>query len=269
MMKNKRYLAMLLSVVMLALMLAGCAAKPAEEGDLLARIQSRGSITVAMEGTWAPWTYHNEADELVGYDVEIAQKIAEKLGVSVNFVEGEWDGLLAGLDDGRYDIMINGVGIMPDREEKYNFSTPYAYNRTAVLVRGDYDEIQSMEDLNGKRTANTISSTYAAIAEQYGATVTGVDDLNQTIELLLSDRIDATLNAEVVFADYQKAHPEADIKIAAYTDDVERVAIPVRKGDDSATLLQAINDALAEMTADGTLTALSEKYFATDISHND
>ena len=269
MMKDKRYLAMLLSVVMLALMLAGCAAKPAEEGDLLARIQSRGSITVAMEGTWAPWTYHNEADELVGYDVEIAQKIAEKLGVSVNFVEGEWDGLLAGLDDGRYDIMVNGVGIMPDREEKYNFSTPYAYNRTAVLVRGDYDEIQSMEDLNGKRTANTISSTYAAIAEQYGATVTGVDDLNQTIELLLSDRIDATLNAEVVFADYQKAHPEADIKIAAYTDDVERVAIPVRKGDDSATLLQAINDALAEMAADGTLTALSEKYFATDISHND
>ncbi len=269
MMKNKRYLAMLLSVVMLALMLAGCTAKPAEEGDLLARIQSRGSITVAMEGTWAPWTYHNEADELVGYDVEIAQKIAEKLGVSVNFVEGEWDGLLAGLDDGRYDIMVNGVGIMPDREEKYNFSTPYAYNRTAVLVRGDYDEIQSMEDLNGKRTANTISSTYAAIAEQYGATVTGVDDLNQTIELLLSDRIDATLNAEVVFADYQKAHPEADIKIAAYTDDVERVAIPVRKGDDSATLLQAINDALAEMAADGTLTALSEKYFATDISHND
>lgn len=269
MMKNKRYLAMLLSVVMLALMLAGCAAKPAEEGDLLARIQSRGSITVAMEGTWAPWTYHNEADELVGYDVEIAQKIAEKLGVSVNFVEGEWDGLLAGLDDGRYDIMVNGVGIAPDREEKYNFSTPYAYNRTAVLVRSDYDEIQSMEDLNGKRTANTISSTYAAIAEQYGATVTGVDDLNQTIELLLSDRIDATLNAEVVFADYQKAHPEADIKIAAYTDDVERVAIPVRKGDDSTTLLQAINDALAEMAADGTLTALSEKYFATDISHND
>ena len=269
MMKNKHYLAMLLSVVMLALMLAGCAAKPAEEGDLLARIQSRGSITVAMEGTWAPWTYHNEADELVGYDVEIAQKIAEKLGVSVNFVEGEWDGLLAGLDDGRYDIMVNGVGIAPDREEKYNFSTPYAYNRTAVLVRGDYDEIQSMEDLNGKRTANTISSTYAAIAEQYGATVTGVDDLNQTIELLLSDRIDATLNAEVVFADYQKAHPEADIKIAAYTDDVERVAIPVRKGDDSTTLLQAINDALAEMAADGTLTALSEKYFATDISHND
>lgn len=115
-----------------------------------------------------------------------------------------------------------------------------------------------MEDLQGKTTANTISSTYANQAEQYGATVTGVDDLNQTIELLLAGRIDATLNAEVVFADYQKAHPEANIKVAAYSDEVERVAIPVRKGEDSASLLAAINDALAQMDADGTLTQLSE-----------
>lgn len=145
-------------------------------------------------------------------------------------------------------------------------SPPYAYNRTAVIVRGDYDLIHSMEDLQGKTTANTISSTYANQAEQYGATVTGVDDLNQTIELLLAGRIDATLNAEVVFADYQKAHPETNIKVAAYSDEVERVAIPVRKGEDSASLLAAINDALAQMDADGTLTQLSEKYFSTDIS---
>ena len=235
-------------------------------GDLLDQIKSRGEITVAMEGTWAPWTYHDENDNLVGYDVEVANAIAEKLGVKVNFIEGEWDGLLAGLDAGRYDIMVNGVGITPDREEKYNFSTPYAYNRTAVIVRGDYDEISSMEDLNGKKTANTISSTYATQAEAYGAEVTGVDDLNQTIELLLAGRIDATLNAEVTFFDYLKAHPDANVKIAAYSDEVEQVAIPVRKSDDTTTLLSAINDALAEMDKDGTLASLSEKYFGTDIS---
>lgn len=235
-------------------------------GDLLDQIKSRGEITVAMEGTWAPWTYHDENDNLVGYDVEVANAIAEKLGVKVNFIEGEWDGLLAGLDAGRYDIMVNGVGITPDREEKYNFSTPYAYNRTAVIVRGDYDEISSMEDLNGKKTANTISSTYATQAEAYGAEVTGVDDLNQTIELLLAGRIDATLNAEVTFFDYLKAHPDANVKIAAYSDEVEQVAIPVRKSDDTATLLSAINDALTEMDKDGTLASLSEKYFGTDIS---
>lgn len=161
---------------------------------------------------------------------------------------------------------LSRVGIAPDREEKYNFSTPYAFNRTAVLVRGDYDQIHSMEDLKGKRTANTISSNYAALAESYGATVTGVDDLNQTIELLLSGRIDATLNAEVVFADYQRTHPDANIQVAAFSDEPERVAIPVRKGDDSTTLLAAINDALAQMDADGTLSRLSVKYFGMDIS---
>ena len=161
---------------------------------------------------------------------------------------------------------LSRVGIAPDREEKYNFSTPYAFNRTAVLVRGDYDQIHSMEDLKGKRTANTISSNYAALAESYGATVTGVDDLNQTIELLLSGRIDATLNAEVVFADYQRTHPDANIQVVAFSDEPERVAIPVRKGDDSATLMAAINDALAQMDADGTLSRLSVKYFGMDIS---
>lgn len=235
-------------------------------GDLLSQIQANGTITVAMEGTWAPWTYHNEQDELVGYDVEVAQKIAEKLGVTVTFVEGEWDGLLAGLDDGRYDLMVNGVGVTAERQQKYDFSTPYAYNRTAVIVRGDYDEIHSMEDLKGKTTANTISSTYATQAEKYGATVTGVDDLNQTIELLLAGRIDATLNAEVTFSDYLKAHPDANIKVATFSDEVEQVAIPVRKGEDSASLLAAVNQALKELAESGELTALSEKYFGIDIS---
>ena len=234
--------------------------------DLLAQIKERGNIVVAMEGTWAPWTYHDDNNDLVGYDVEVAQNIAEKLGVEVEFVEGEWDGLLAGLETGRYDIMVNGVGVTDERAEKYNFSTPYAYNKTAVIVRGDYDEISSMEDLKGKKTANTITSTYASQAEAYGATVTGVDDLNQTIELLLSNRIDATLNAEVVFNDYKKEHPDSNIKIATYSDQVEEIAIPIRKGDDTVTLLDAVNDALDEMAKDGTLTELSEKYFGMDIS---
>ena len=270
--KNRLFAFALVLVLAASAMLAGCAAssKPAESteaaGDQLARIQAKGEIIVAMEGTWAPWTYHDESDQLVGYDVEVAKAVAEKLGVTASFVEGEWDGLLAGLDAGRYDIMVNGVGITAERQEKYNFSTPYAYNKTAVIVRGDYDEIHSMEDLKGKSTANTISSTYATQAEAYGATVTGVDDLNQTIELLLAGRIDATLNTEVVFEDYKKAHPDADIKIAAYSDEVENIAIPVRKDGDSATLLAAINQALAELDADGTLAALSNKYFGKDIS---
>lgn len=236
------------------------------DADLLAKIQEKGEIVVAMEGTWAPWTYHDENDELVGYDVEIAKKIAEKLGVEATFVEGEWDGLLAGLDSGRYDIMVNGVDITPERAQKYDFSIPYAYNRTAVIVSGDNEQIAAMEDLNGKHTANTISSTYAEVAEQYGAQVTGVDDLNQTFELLLSGRIDATLNAEVTYYDYMKAHPDANIKIALLAPEATQAAIPVRKGQESAALLEAINGALEELAGSGELSVLSEKYFGVDIS---
>lgn len=234
--------------------------------DLLAAIQDKGEIVIAMEGTWAPWTYHDEADQLVGYDVEVGQLIAEKLGVEATFVEGEWDGLLAGLDAGRYDIMINGVEITDDRAEKYDFTDPYAYIRTAIIVDGDNEEIISYEDLEGKNTANTISSTYAELAESYGAQVTGVDDLNQTFELLLSGRIDATLNAEVTYYDYMKAHPEANLKVAALTDEASHVAIPLRKGGESDRLQAAINEALNELNESGELSELSIKYFGSDIS---
>lgn len=235
-------------------------------GDLLSQIQERGEIIIAMEGTWAPWTYHDENDELVGFDVEVGRQIAEALGVEATFVEGEWDGLLAGLDAGRYDIMINGVDITEERSDAYDFSDPYAYNRTAVIVSGDNTDITSMEDLAGKHTANTISSTYAEVAEQYGAEVTGVDDLNQTFELLLSGRIDATLNAEVTYYDYMEAHPDANLKIACLDPEATQVAIPFRKGEETASLREAVNQALADMRQSGVLTELSEKYFGTDIT---
>lgn len=245
---------------------SGTSSQTETPADLLTQIQERGEIVVAMEGTWAPWTYHDESGQLVGYDVEVAQNIAQRLGVEVSFAEGEWDGLLAGLDSGRYDIMVNGVDIDEARSEKYDFSAPYAYNRTAVIVSGENDSIQSMEDLDGKSTANTLNSTYANAAESYGAEVTGVDDFIQTIELLNSGRIDATLNAEVSYYDYMAQHPDANIKIACIDPATTQVAIPMRKGEESAALVAAINDALAEMAEDGTLTELSMKYFGTDIS---
>lgn len=255
---------LLLSLVVSLLIIAFAGSVSA--ADLLDEIQSKGQITIAMEGTWSPWTFHNEDDELVGYDVEVGKALAERLGVKPNFVEGPWDGLLAGLEVGRYDIMINGVGITEERQKKYDFSVPYAYNKPVVIVRGDYDEIHTMEDLKGKKTANTITSLFAETAEKYGANVIGVDDLNQTLELVLSGRIDATLNTEVTYFEYMRAHPEANLKIAAYGEDVTEIGIPLRKGEEIATLKEAINAALADMAENGVLTELSEKYFNTDIS---
>ena len=250
---------------------SGAASSAASTGaaDQLAAIQTNGKLVVALEGAWQPWSYHDESDTLVGYDVEVSRAIAEKLGVEPEYVESDWDSLFAGLDAGRFDIVCNGVEVTDERAKTYDFTTPYGYIHTALAVRKDNEDIKSFEDLKGKTTANSLASTYMELAESYGATVQGIDTLEETIQLLTAGRIDATLNADVSFYDYLNVHPDADFKLVAQTEDASHVAIPVRKSDDSASLLEAINTAIEELRADGTLKALGEKYFGQDISSED
>ena len=250
---------------------SGAASSAASTGaaDQLAAIQANGKLVVALEGAWQPWSYHDESDTLVGYDVEVSRAIAEKLGVEPEYVESDWDSLFAGLDAGRFDIVCNGVEVTDERAKTYDFTTPYGYIHTALAVRKDNEDIKSFEDLKGKTTANSLASTYMELAESYGATVQGIDTLEETIQLLTAGLIDATLNADVSFYDYLNVHPDADFKLVAQTEDASHVAIPVRKGDDSASLLEAINTAIEELRADGTLKALGEKYFGQDISSED
>ena len=248
---------------------AGASSAAGSSADQLAAIQASGKLIVALEGAWQPWSYHDESDTLVGYDVEVSRAIAEKLGVEPEYVESDWDSLFAGLDAGRFDMVCNGVEVTDERALTYDFTTPYGYIHTALAVRKDNDEIKTFEDLKGKTTANSLASTYMELAESYGATVQGIDTLEETIQLLTAGRIDATLNADVSFYDYLNVHPDADFKLVAQTEDASHVAIPVRKGDDSASLLEAINTAIEELRADGTLKALGEKYFGQDISSED
>lgn len=254
-----------LTAILLALILALTVTAFAET-DLLEDIQSRGSVTIATEGAWSPWTYHDESDALVGFDVEVARAVAEKLGVEADFVECPWESIFLGIDSGMYDIAANGVEITEDRAAKYDFSVPYAYLRTALIVRGDNEDITAFEDLNGKKTANSAGSTYALLAESYGASTDTVSTLAQTLDLVLSGRVDATLNAELSFYDYMKEHPDANLKIVALSEEASHVAIPVRKGEENAAFLAALNDAIDALRADGTLKAISEKYFETDIT---
>ena len=256
--------------LLLALLLAlASAAVLAQEGDLLDRIEQKGEIVIATEGEWRPWTYFDEQDVLVGFDVEVATAIAEKLGVTPHFETVPWDGIFAGLGT-RYDMAANGVEVTEERAQAYYFSIPYAYLRTALVVRGDNEDINSFEDLAGKKTANSLASTYQLIAEEYGATVDSVDTLDETISLVLSGRVNATLNAEVSIYDYLSEHPEANIKIVALTEEASEVAIPVYKSDDSdpdgVSLVEAINAAIEELRAEGELARISEKYFGSDIT---
>ena len=278
-MKRRTFIS-LMSVMAAAgvLSLAGCssntsaptasstaASASAAAANKLEAIQSNGKLVIALEGAWQPWSFHDESDTLVGYDVEVSRAIAEKLGVEPEYVESDWDSLFAGLDAGRYNLVCNGVEVTEERAKTYNFTTPYGYIHTALAVRKDNEDIKSFEDLAGKTTANSLASTYMELAESYGATVQGIDTLEETIQLLTAGRIDATLNANVSFYDYLNVHPDADFKLVAQTEDASHVAIPIVKSEDSS-FLDALNSAIDELRADGTLKELGEKYFGQDIS---
>ena len=231
--------------------------------DQLSDIQEKGKLVIGLEGNWAPWSFHDEDDVLTGFDAEVGRAIADKLGVEAEIVEGPWESLFAGLDAERYDLVINGVEITEERGEKYDFSEPYAYIHTALIVRADNEEIRDFTDLEGKTTVNSLGSTYMELAESYGASATGVSTLDETLSNVLNGRADATLNANVSFYDYMAVHPDAELKITAMTEEASEVAVPIRKGE--SAFKEAVDNAIQELKDDGTLQTLSEKFFGEDI----
>lgn len=267
---KKKLLGITLSTVFALTTLTGCGQNTGTdpstslESDLLSQIQETGVIKIGTEGTYAPYSYHDVSGDLVGYDVEVAEKIAEKLGVTAEFVETKWDAMIAGLDAKRFDIIVNQVGVSEERAEKYDFSDAYTFIHGALIVPADSEGIQTFADLNGKTSAQSLTSNWAQTAESYGATLVGVDGFDQSIELILSGRADATINADIALFDYLQQKPDAAVKIVELSEDVTVTAIPIRKGNE--TLHEAINQALAELAEEGVLTELSIKYFGTDIS---
>ena len=256
----------LMALALAALLCAGCQNSTADQDntDLLAEIQERGVLIVGTEGTYSPNSYHDESGELVGFDVEVARLIGKKLGVEVEFVEAEWDSLFASLDSGRIDTVINEVEYSEERAQKYDFSQPYTWVHGALLALEENDEIASFEDLDQKRAAQNMTSSWGQLAESYGAELVSVDTLTQCVELLISGRADATLNAETAFADYFRQHPDAPVEIKAISESTTSSLIPIPKGNDA--LVEAINQALDELRESGELSALSIRYFGIDVT---
>ena len=235
-----------------------------EPQTLLEEIRERGYIIVGTEGTWSPYTYHDEDDNLVGFEVEVAKVIADYIGVDVHYSETVWSSIFASLDAGQIDIIVNGVSKTEEREEKYDFSDAYNYSQYAIMVLADNDEINSLDDVDGKVASNNPTSTIGVFAEEHGALFDDVEEVAQAISEVLNGRADVTFNTLVTFADYLKQHPEiADqVKIITVSDPEPNAYIPVVKGNED--LVAIINEALAQAREDGTLSELSLKYFDVD-----
>lgn len=267
---------LLVLILSAVLLIAGCGSQESKEDDVpqgndasekenavLAKIEKEGKLLVGTEGTYPPFTFHDESGELTGFDVEIAKEVAKRLGVKAEFQETQWDAMFAGLDAKRFDMIANQVGIKPEREEKYAFSNPYITSTGVLIAHEDNTEIKGFEDLKGKKAAQSMTSNYAAMAKENGAEIVGVEGFNQAIELIMSKRADVTINDNLSFLDFKKAKPDAKVKIVAESKDASKSGLMFRK--DSETLVEAVNGALADMISDGTYDKISNKWFGENV----
>lgn len=253
------------------------AAKPADQAtapaatnsapNLLDALKAKKVIRIGTEGTYAPFTFHDQknGNVLTGFDVEIAKEVFKRVGIErVEFVEGPWDSLIAGIDADRYDAVVNEVGINPERQAKYDFSKPYIDSPMVAITKDDNTSIKSLEDLKGKKAAQTLTSNFGKTAAKMGAEIVSADGFAQTVDLLLSGRADVTLNDRLSFLDFKKQKPDAKIKIAATDKETASSGILVKKG--SPELLAAINKAIDDIKADGTYGKISTQFFGIDVS---
>ena len=238
---------------------------PASAADLLATVKARGTLKVALEGTYPPFNYREKSGEIAGYDVDVARMLAAKLGVKVEFVSSEWASILAGLSAGKYDVIVSQVGINPKREQAFDFSAPYIYSMPQLIVRKDEKAVyKTLEDLKGKKVGVGQGSVY----EQQAKAVPGIEVRSyaaapDTMSDLAFGRVDAALNDSLMSA-YLLKNSKLPIKAGAQVGAVERMGIPFQKGNPQ--FKAALNQALAAAGADGSLKAISLKWFGTDVS---
>lgn len=239
-----------------------------EPNNETAMTEEKSPIIVGTSGGYRPYTYADDNNNLVGFDVEVWEEIGKRIDREVQFKTASFSGLFGMLDNGQVSTLANQITITPERSEKYLFTAPYVYNGAQLIAHKDSD-ITSLEDLKGKKVGVSLGSNYETLLRDF--------DTNNEIEIITYEsfggslidvnlkRIDAVLNDKLALETFI-AESDMDLKLAG--DPVDEVvnAFPFVKSDDNAALIEEINTALQAMTEDGTLTDISLKYLPIDIT---
>ncbi len=251
-----------------ALGLTGLTSLPAfaDPAGLWKRVQARNELLVGLEGTYPPFNYVDKHGELTGFEVEFAKALAAQMGLSAKFVPTPWSGMLAGLDSGRFDVVINQVTITPDREKKYLFSQPYTVSGAQILVRkGDQTRYASIASLTGRLVGVGLGTDYEAWLKKNAPkvriqTYSGINTALQDLEI---GRVDAIINDRLESA-YLLKHTDGRVVAAGQPFSKQYSGIAMRLGHPQ---LQAhVDAALQALRKDGKLAAISDKWFGMDIS---
>jgi len=225
-------------------LMAGVSVKTFAAENLLNQIKERGTLRVGLEGTYPPFSFQGDDGKLTGFEVEFANELAKHLGVKADLKPTKWDGMLASLDSKRIDVVINQVTISDERKKKYDFSTPYTVSGVQALVKkGNEGAIKTAADLKGKKVGVGLGTNYE--------------------EWLRQGRIDAILVDRLAALDLVKKTNNT-LAVTGEAFSRQEAGVALRKGNDD--LLKAVDGAIADMQKDGSLKALSEKWFGADVT---
>ena len=233
--------------------------------DLLDTVEKKGVLTIGLEGTYPPFNFKDDKQQLTGFDVEIAKEIAKRLHLKPEFKEGEWTALLAGLEAHRFDIVVDQVAITPERQQVFDFSVPYRISQMQLMInKNETRKFNNLEDLRGKRLGVAQGTNYADAAKAVG----GIDvhiypSTTEFLEDLSTGRIDAVLNDHLLVPFLIK-QSKLPVKAGVLVGDPITMAIPFVKGNPK--FKKAIDKALLDMQADGTFKTISMKWFGVDVS---
>ncbi|SHJ72571.1 amino acid ABC transporter substrate-binding protein, PAAT family [Dethiosulfatibacter aminovorans DSM 17477] len=274
----KKILALLLAVVMMLSIGVGCTPKedaeapadaetPAEEDASLQAVLDKGYIILGLDDTFAPMGFRDENNEIVGFDIDLAKEVAERLGVELRLQPIEWDSKVLELQSGNIDMIWNGLTITEERKENINFSKPYFNDRQVIIVLNE-SPVNTKADLEGTQVGVQIESTAAAAVEadaEFAATLEEVvqySSFNEVYMGVQSGILDAMVVDELS-GRYAIGKNPGIFRVLEDTYGDEQIGIGFRKGEDA--LRDKIDEILDEMAQDGSGAAISEKWFGEDV----
>ncbi len=253
-MKSERRLMFLLMLISILILVTGC---KKEETDSLKRVEGAGTLTVVGSGGYPPFNYMEEG-KVVGFDVDTGEEIAKRLGVKLNYVTSDWDGLTEGLRNKRYDGILGSMAITDERLKVVDFTSPYYYSGAQLFINKD-SGITDVKQMSGKKIAVTTGTNFVQDAEKLGAEVSFYQDDNATLMELINGRVDGVITDRLVGLSAMNDIAGGDtIMPVGELLRLENMGIAINKDDKE--LLERINEILKEMHEDGTLTKISEKW---------
>lgn len=268
-MKLKKLLALSLSAVMAATLLCGCGGSKSTDtaedataaaGEATVSTVTDGVLTMATNAYFPPYEYY-EGSEIVGIDAEIAQAIADKLGLELKIEDMEFDSIITAVQTGKADMGLAGMTVTEERLQTINFSDTYATGIQSVIVKEDSD-IQTLDDLTGKKIGVQLSTTGDIYAtDDYGAE--NVEQYNKGADAILAltqGKIDAVIIDNQPALNFVDSNEGLRILDTEYVE--EEYAACISK--DNEALLEAVNGALEELKADGTIQSILDKYIVAE-----